>query len=203
MQDIYDYILGEQGFADDLMLQYKQTSKVGKGGQGEVHIARHRKSLINYAVKIVERRRADYLFDGVQGEFLEGEIMIESTKKHLPHVLHIVQAVSDRTYYYLITKFMTGGNLCEYMRHVRLRPDHDIEAVAKRIIKQVACGLQELHRENIVHRDIKSLNILMDSTRPDAMAYIADFGISIKLESFTQKLSYMIGTNGFIAPEVL
>ena len=203
MQDIYDHILGEQGFADDLMLQYKQTSKIGKGGQGEVHIARHRKSLITYAVKIVERRRADYLFDGVQGEFLEGEIMIESTKKHLPHVLHIVQAVSDRTYYYLVTKYMTGGNLCEYMRHVRLRPDHDIEAVAKRIIKQVACGLQELHRENIVHRDIKSLNILMDSTRPDAKAYIADFGISIKLESFTQKLSYMIGTNGFIAPEVL
>ena len=64
------------------------------------------------------------------------------------------------------------------------------ERKVMRIIKQVLTGLQGLHSRNIVHRDIKIDNILMDSLREDAEVYIADVGSAVKLSSQEENCTF-------------
>ena len=76
---------------------------------------------------------------------------------------------------------MQGGDL---FRYITKQPDQPLpERQVKRIIKQVLSGLQSLHHRNIVHRDIKIDNILMESLSEDAEVYIADVGSAAKLSS--------------------
>ena len=59
-----------------------------------------------------------------------------------------------------------------------------------------------MHRQLIVHRDLKLENIFMSDFTSDAKVQIGDFGSAIKLTSPQQKVKFRIGTAGFIAPEV-
>ena len=97
---------------------------------------------------------------------------------------------------------MEGGDLIEYLRkHSALNTSPEV--ITKRIIKQVATGIKALHDRNIIHRDIKLNNILMTSKEDQAIAFIGDFGSSIKLQSSSDTSKFRIGTPGYIAPEML
>ena len=69
-------------------------------------------------------------------------------------------------------------------------------------MKQIITAVLYCHQNNIVHRDIKSENILFASKKPDAMVKLIDFGISMKYEE-NQKIKDKIGTILYVAPEVL
>ena len=68
---------------------------------------------------------------------------------------------------------------------------------------QIARGVQSLHRQLIVHRDLKVQNIFLSDFTEDAKVYIGDFGAAVRLTSGPQQqIDFMIGTQGFIAPEI-
>ena len=91
------------------------------------------------------------------------------------------ECFEDDDSYYLVTPFMPGGDLYKY---ITKQPDQPLqERNVKRIIKQVLTGLKGLHSRNIIHRDIKIDNILMESLSEDAEVYIADVGSAAKLSS--------------------
>ena len=91
------------------------------------------------------------------------------------------ECFEDDEFYYLVTPYMTGGDL---FRYITKQPDQPLqERNVKRIIKQVLVGLKGLHSRNIIHRDIKIDNILMESLSEDAEVYIADVGSAAKLSS--------------------
>jgi serine/threonine protein kinase len=95
---------------------------------------------------------------------------------------------------------MPGGDLIEYLKKkCELLP----EGCTKKIIKQVATGIKALHDRNIIHRDIKLNNILMNSNGENPEAFIGDFGSSTKLKSSFDTSQFGIGTPGYIAPEIL
>ena len=100
----------------------------------------------------------------------------------------------------LVTKFMPAGDLFSYLEKQESQPLPEWHV--KKIIFQIARGVQCLHRQLIVHRDLKLENIFMSDLTPDAEACIGDFGGSIKMTSPSQMLDYSLGTIGFMAPEV-
>lgn len=64
----------------------------------------------------------------------------------------------------------------------------------------IARGVEYLHRKRIIHRDLKSSNIMLDA---QLRAYVSDFGLSHLRESMNQTLTINVGTHGWRAPEVV
>jgi len=96
---------------------------------------------------------------------------------------------------------MAGGDLFNYI--VKQPNQPLLEDQTKMIIRQVATGLQALHKRNIIHRDIKVDNMLVASTELETEVRISDLGSAIKLQSADGTSNFQIGTPGYVAPEVL
>ena len=98
----------------------------------------------------------------------------------------------------IVMEFLPGGTLQEvikeYGKYGGLEEDH-----MKNVIGSVLKGLAYLHERQIMHRDLKSKNILIDA---DGGTKLADFGVSRELNAATMARS-MVGTPLFMAPEVL
>ena len=97
-------------------------------------------------------------------------------------------------------KYMPAGDLYRYIRLIDQPLDEDH---AKLIIRQVAKGIQALHSHLIIHRDIKSENILVTDNSRETTIKIADYGSAFKLQSANDTANLRIGTPGYTAPEVL
>ena len=72
----------------------------------------------------------------------------------------------------------------------------------KRIVKQIANGLAHIHENNIVHRDMKHMNIFFSNTSDNPRVKIADFGLASRLSDSHRFVKKRLGTVGFMAPEV-
>jgi len=81
-------------------------------------------------------------------------------------------------------------------------PKRELEIVGRRIVRDIAEGLKDLHSCGIVHRDIKPLNILLTHNGEKGRSVIADLGVSFKLNGPDDGSKWRIGSDGYIAPEV-
>ncbi|KAJ0058373.1 hypothetical protein NL108_013869, partial [Boleophthalmus pectinirostris] len=71
-----------------------------------------------------------------------------------------------------------------------------------RLVKQILSGVAFLHRNNVVHLDLKPQNILLTSSRPLGDIRIVDFGLSRRMDSITE-VREILGTPEYVAPEIL
>ena len=102
------------------------------------------------------------------------EIMEELTAANCPNMVQLVESFTTQQDYVIITHYMQSGNLFHY---VCAQPSQPLdEDLTKSIIRQVATGIQAMHRRNIIHKDIKIENILMTNLTRKAQVKIADFG---------------------------
>lgn len=115
-----------------------------------------------------------------------------------PHILRIYDLYKDQRYIYMITELCDGGDIFSMIQ----KADNFNEKIASRIMKQVMNAVLYCHSNGIVHRDIKSDNILFLENNIDSPIKLIDFGISLKFEKNT-KLKDKTGTVLYIAPEVL
>jgi len=76
------------------------------------------------------------------------------------------------------------------------------EARAKHIFHQLALGLRDMHEQNLVHRDLKLLNIFMCDSTEMPRVKIGDLGLTVSLEP-GDTIIKRAGTAAFMAPEVL
>ena len=97
----------------------------------------------------------------------------------MPNVIELVESFEDEDYIYIVMKFEPAGNLGRYLRKQPLLPLN--EEHLKKIFRQIASGVQTLHNQNIVHRDIKLGNIVMSDLSENACCRIIDFGVAFKL----------------------
>jgi serine/threonine protein phosphatase PrpC len=115
-----------------------------------------------------------------------------------PHVLKPYRPDRKRSYIYVVTEYIEGHSLTQWMRD---HPEPDIEKV-RAIVEQVAKGLRAFHRQEMIHRDIRPDNILIDAS---GTAKIVDFGSThvagIAETSLRREREDLLGTEQYSAPE--
>ncbi|GLD92213.1 hypothetical protein PINS_up000746 [Pythium insidiosum] len=125
---------------------------------------------------------------------LDEEVAILRKLSH-PNIIQLEGVYHQDEMFYVVMDYMGDGDLCEQL----IRKQRLTESEAKRIILQVVCALEYLHRHFIMHRDIKPENILLHG----GLAKLADFGLAKQLPNATSMLKRSCGTLEYAAPELL
>ena len=135
-----------------------------------------------------------------ESAYLERFLMEEWVANRLdnPHVVKSVLAQRERNYLYIVTEFIEGQTLAQWMID---NPQPSIETV-RGIIEQVAKGLQAFHRHEMLHQDLRPNNIMIDAS---GTVKIIDFGSTFvaginEIESSVER-QRVLGTAQFTAPE--
>ncbi len=174
--------------------RYHIISELGRGGMGVVYKAVDPKLERFIAIKCLSDELSE---DEITVTRFLREARNVAALNH-PHIAQIFLADEDEGRPYFVMEFIDGESLAERLqRDKRLMPEQ-----ALRIIKESAEALKAAHEENIVHRDIKPGNIMIDRR---GRAILTDFGIASIVHPDQQpKVSkYIMGTPGYLPPEVM
>ncbi|XP_069483399.1 mitogen-activated protein kinase kinase kinase 1 isoform X2 [Ambystoma mexicanum] len=133
-------------------------------------------------------------------EALREEIRMMNHLNH-PNIIRMLGATCEKCNYNLFVEWMAGGSVS----HLLSKYGAFKEAVIINYTEQLLRGLSYLHENQIIHRDIKGANLLIDST--GQRLRIADFGAAARLASkgtgAGEFQGQLLGTIAFMAPEVL
>ena len=164
-----------------LPTRYELSSTNNSGGMGDILYCKDKHLQRDVVIKLMksdlEQRR---LFD-------EQRSLIQLRSKHVVQLYDVVQ-INEQ--FGLVLEFIQGQDL--YTGAYQSDMDGLVET-----LWQVACGLSDIHASSIIHRDIKPNNIRRDNT---GVIKVFDFGLARKLD--TAKTNCVIGTVGFMAPEL-
>jgi mitogen-activated protein kinase kinase kinase len=174
---------------------------IGKGTFGRVYLGMNATTGEFLAVKEVEVNPKAAQGDKKKMQELVAALDQEiDTMQHLDHV-NIVQYLGcerKETSISIFLEYISGGSIGSCLRkHGKFE-----EPVVASLTRQTLSGLAYLHREGILHRDLKADNILLDL---DGTAKISDFGISKKTDNIygNDKTNSMQGSVFWMAPEVI
>ena len=175
---------------------YQLGDILGKGSYAVVRKAYSRRHKRYVAVKIICKKKApeDFL-----SKFLPREIKVLKKLQH-PHVLSLIEVIETNTRMYIITDLAESGDLLEFIR----KNGAVAEAQAKRLFKQLVLGISYVHSQDVVHRDLKCENLLLDKEKN---LIVSDFGFARdNLTSATgkKKLCHTYcGSYAYAPPEIL
>ena len=115
-----------------------------------------------------------------------------------PHIVYILEYGEQDGCPYLVTQLVPDGDLRHHLdEHGPLSPRQ-----AADVMEQVAAGLEEAHSHGVVHRDLKSANVLLRRLPSGEFhAYLCDFGIARADSYETTSASGVVGTLEYLAPE--
>ncbi|BGP27813.1 serine/threonine protein kinase [Rhodotorula toruloides] len=175
---------------------YSLGRVIGEGTFGKVRLGVHRLTGTRVAIKQVPKSLPSYSPTDPSSplSLLTREIHHHRRLRH-PHVLSLFELIATESSIYLITELCAGGELFDYLvEHGRLSLRE-----TRRIFGQLVLGVAYLHREGVVHRDLKLENVLLDE---NVNVKIADLGFGREFEK-GKWLETRVGTLGYMAPEVV
>ncbi|HEU4392761.1 MAG TPA: protein kinase [Solirubrobacterales bacterium] len=171
--------------------RYKLEAKLGSGGMSTVYLARDATLDRAVAVKVMHREMSE---QADQLERFRQEARAVAKLSH-PNVVAVIDAGEDGGHPYIVFEYVEGETLKQ--RIGRLGALDPQEALAYAI--EIARGLTVAHARNMVHRDIKPQNVLIDA---EGRAKLTDFGISRQLEQDGMTATgRVLGTTDYVAPE--
>lgn len=178
----------EKQFLDD---RYRLDEVIGLGGMGEVYKALDRKSQRFVAVKLLHKHLAK------DETFRRRFIQEVNAVRQLDHanIVPVLDA-STANQLYLVMRLVQGGNLRDILR-TQKRPD--IPA-ALRYVGQISAALDYAHRSNIIHRDVKPENVLIDMEKAPPTAILTDFGLA-QIVGMASVSGQPKGTYYYMSPE--
>lgn len=171
--------------------RYKVLELIGGGGMSNVYLAHDMILDRDIAIKVL---RYDFSNEEELRRRFQREALSTTSLAH-PNIVNIFDVGEEGSLHYLVMEYVPGKTLKEYIiDHSPVPPEP-----AVKIMKQLASALAHAHQNQIVHRDIKPQNILMDA---DGNVKITDFGIAMALSatSYTQTNS-VLGTVHYLSPE--
>eukprot|EP00406_Dinophysis_acuminata_P034834 CAMPEP_0179367486 /NCGR_PEP_ID=MMETSP0797-20121207/83599_1 /TAXON_ID=47934 /ORGANISM="Dinophysis acuminata, Strain DAEP01" /LENGTH=387 /DNA_ID=CAMNT_0021083037 /DNA_START=29 /DNA_END=1190 /DNA_ORIENTATION=- len=120
------------------------------------------------------------------------------------YVLDILEIIEDANDYYVVMPRCRGGELFDFLATETEIP----ESECKRILREILIAVGHLHKNNIIHRDVKPENIMFDLLNSGARAAhktvkLIDFDTCLEWFPTTPQSSCFAGTPGYIAPEAL
>src|ERR671920_303658 len=171
--------------------RYRLEQKLGSGGMSTVYLARDETLERWVAVKSLHREISD---QPDQIERFRREARTVAQLSH-PNVVAVIDAGEDGGHPYIVFEYVEGETLKQRINRIGALDAQ--EALAYAI--EVARGLTVAHARNMVHRDIKPQNVLIDA---EGRAKLTDFGISRQLEQDGMTATgRVLGTTDYVAPE--
>ena len=180
---------------------YDVVRRIRVGGMGAVYEGRQRSAFgRRVAIKVI---LGSYAADReMRRRFaMEARTIAEL---HHPHILPLIEFGDEQGILYLVMPFIEGGTLTGYLR--RAQPDiHDVAT----IFIQLLDAVEYAHDQGLIHRDIKSSNVLLEARRDGPpYIYLADFGLVRYSEQIDKEqrgrpipLDQIPGTPHYMAPE--
>ena len=172
---------------------YKYGRLIGQGAFGKVNIGLNVLSGRIVAIKSFDKNKLNSNSENMKKILYESNLM---KKLNHPNITKILEIFEDGNYFLIIMEYINGGNLFSFVKKRRKIS----EKIAKFLFRQIILGIKHMHSKNIVHRDIKLENILIDLNNN---IKICDFGISLILNSLSDILYDQCGTPMYMAPEIL
>jgi serine/threonine protein kinase len=177
---------------------YRLIKQLGVGGMGEVWLAespKHRKVAIK-TIKFPPEIDEQSLKNIIVMFMREAEVV---GKLRHPNIIRIEGHGEQNGIFYMALEFLEGGDLWEYVTapNQQLQPNN-----ALHILEQIAKGLDYAHRQEVIHRDLKPQNVLLDK---HGTPKLADFGLArvndARYRVHGEKKASYLGTLIFMAPE--
>ncbi|KAG5999679.1 hypothetical protein E4U21_006430 [Claviceps maximensis] len=184
---------------------YAKQKKIGQGASGQVYTAKIKALATTGAAREILRKRGPDAMVAIKEMDLErqpnkqllvDEIMIMRESRH-DNIISFVEAflLNDNQQLWVVMDYMDAA-LNEIIGNNSEIPERHISTICREVCK----GLQYLHSRHIIHRDIKSDNVLMDR---NGNGGIADFGYCAKLTERQSKRATLVGTAYWMAPEMV
>ncbi|KAJ1693038.1 hypothetical protein LUZ63_009736 [Rhynchospora breviuscula] len=167
----------------------KIGNKVASGSYGDLYRGTYCSQ--DVAIKILKPERINL---DMQREFAQ-EVYIMRKVRH-KNVVQFIGACTKPPSLCIVTEFMAGGSVYDYL--------HKQKGVFKppallRVAIDVSKGMNYLHQNNIIHRDLKTANLLMDENE---VVKVADFGVA-RVKAQSGVMTAETGTYRWMAPEVI
>lgn len=203
LQDAADSLSSEVdlNLEGNLLGSYKIIREIGSGGMGRVYLAEDTRLNRRVAIKVLPE---SFSRDPQNVARFQREAQAASGINH-PNIITVHELGSMNNLHFIVTEFIEGKTLREIAREKPLSYSEAIEIGA-----QIAEALEEAHRAGVIHRDIKSGNIMLD--RRGAVK-ILDFGLSKSFETDALRIAdrdseefrtlsgMILGTVHYMSPE--
>lgn len=170
---------------------YILENKIGEGQFGTVYKAKNIKTNNYFAIKVISKSL--FQKNKLMRRQLKRETMIMSQSRH-ENLMFLHRSFETSRNYYLVLDFCEGGDLEKFISQHKIKYFSEPEAI--NVIRQIMHGFQELHRRNVMHRDLKLENIFINGSH----VILGDFGTAKVVKEMT---STTVGTPLNMAPEVM
>ncbi|CAD8049944.1 unnamed protein product [Paramecium sonneborni] len=165
---------------------------IGVGGFSRVYLVRKKDNGIFYALKLIDKK---FIMDNKKEIIVQNErdIMIKMENQY---IIPLHYAFESKYYIAFVLEYCAGGELFYHLRKLKKLNEQD----AKYYFVEICIGMAYLHSQNIVYRDIKPENILLDL---QGHLMLSDFGLS-KPDMAAEDFAYSFcGSPEYMAPEML
>ncbi|KAI9294397.1 camp-dependent protein kinase 2 [Neoconidiobolus thromboides FSU 785] len=162
---------------------------LGTGSFGRVHLVKRKVDTNFYAMKVLKKSEIVRL---KQVEHVHNEKEVLKNCEH-PFLVGMLGSIADSVNLYVFMEFIAGGELFSYLRKFQRFPAH----VARFYAAEVVLAFEYLHSKDIIYRDLKPENVLLDSR---GHIKLTDFGFAKHVPDVTWTLC---GTPDYLAPEVI
>jgi eukaryotic-like serine/threonine-protein kinase len=177
----------------ETILHYKILDKLGEGGMGIVYLAEDTRLKRQVAIKFLPHNISA---NEEERKRLEIEAQAAASLNH-PNIATIYAIEESNSQIFIVMEYIEGKELKDIVE-TRHAPSLQMNVVINYAI-QIAEGLEAAHKKGIIHRDIKSSNIMITN---DGKVKIMDFGLA-KVRGGTQltKVGSTVGTAAYMSPE--